>query len=385
MHLYARKNILKYILLTLAAIIAAGSLRYTHHLVGQLTREEKKKVELWAEATRQIAGETPDDINFAFLLRVLEDNETVPVILTDSARRIIYTRNLNPARQSDSVYLYKRLHRMMHEFAPIEIDLPGNDRQYIFYDRSTVLEGLSIYPYVQLGVIVLFIGLAYGVFSASRKAEQGQVWVGLSKETAHQLGTPVSSLLAWSEILKLKTGDSDWALEFEKDLKRLEKIVERFSKIGAKPKLAPIQSQEVAGMVVQYLRTRVSKNVRFIVPSEPSVPAVMANVTLLEWVFENLMKNAIDAMDGTGTITLRFGQWRDQVAIDVSDTGKGIPKSKHRTVFKPGYTTKQRGWGLGLSLVRRIVEEYHDGQVFVLHSEPGAGTTFRILLKKAYE
>lgn len=384
MHLYSRKNLLKYSLLALAAVIGAGSLWYTHGLVDQLTREEKKKVELWAEATRQIASETPDDLNFAFLLRVLEDNETVPVILTDSARNIIYTRNLDARRQNDTAYLYRRLAAMKDGSAPIEINLPGNDQQYIFYDRSTILVGLSIYPYLQLAVIVLFIVLAYWVFSASRKAEQSQVWVGLSKETAHQLGTPVSSLLAWSEILKLKTGDSDWAREFEKDLQRLEKIVERFSKIGARPKLSPVIPAEVIQSVIGYLQTRVSNTVKIIF--EPGQQTrIMANAALLEWVVENLMKNAIDAMDGTGTIHIATSAVRQQIAIDITDTGKGIPSGKFKTVFKPGYTTKKRGWGLGLSLVRRIVDEYHGGKVFVLRSEPGTGTTFRVLLNISYE
>ncbi len=384
MNIYTRKQRWKLFLLIVAIGIGVGSLLYTHRLVNRLSEEERKKVELWAEATRQISdiSSEPGDISFA--LSVLTDNTTVPVILTDAANTIISTRNLDSLLLKDSLYLASELREMQEQHAPIEIEFAANQKNYIYYKDSFLLTQLRYYPFFQLAVITLFLLVSYLAFSSSRKAEQNQVWVGMAKETAHQLGTPLSSLMAWLEYLKSKPQPDEHVQEIEKDIIRLNTITERFSKIGAAPSLKKENLTTVMQNSMDYVRTRTSSKVRFTLDNKQhyDVEAPL-NVPLFEWVLENLFKNAIDAMVGEGAITVSIMDQQQFVYIDIADTGKGIPKSKYKTVFKPGYTSKSRGWGLGLSLSKRIVEEYHGGQIFVKSSELNKGTVFRIVLKKS--
>jgi signal transduction histidine kinase len=282
----------------------------------------------------------------------------------------------------DKKFLDKQVEAMRVEHPPIEIKIGRNLRQYILYRDSDLLVRLRYYPYFQLAVIGLFLFVSYLAFSTSRKAEQNQVWVGMAKETAHQLGTPLSSLVAWLELLKMKGVSSEYTTEIEKDLHRLLTITERFSKIGSAPVLSKVNIYDVLKHSVNYIQTRSSGKVLFVLEKPATEIFAPLNVPLFEWVLENILKNALDAMSGDGKITLNITDQQQFVYIDITDTGKGIPKSSYKTIFKPGYTTKSRGWGLGLSLSKRIVEEYHDGQIFVKNSEPNKGTTFRIVLNK---
>lgn len=381
MNIYTKKIRFKYVLFLLAILIGVGSLYYTNQLVDKLAHEERTKVEMWAKATGLIIN-SADENSLPFLVEVIQNNETVPVIVLDDDNNIIFMRNLDSARIVNPKYVEKRLERMREVSQPIEIDLGDNQKQYLYYDKSTILTNLTYYPIIQLTVILVFILVAYFAFSSSRKAEQNQVWVGLSKETAHQLGTPISSLMAWMEILKSKLAGEKFVFDLEKDVMRLEKITERFSKIGAKPKLADDNLNEVIESAVGYLKRRTSSKVKFEVIT-PDTPLILPlNVPLFEWVVENICKNAVDALQGDGIIKVEIIDNNKFVFIDISDNGKGIPRSKHKTIFKPGFTTKERGWGLGLSLTKRIVEEYHNGKIFVANSEPGKGTTFRIILNR---
>ncbi|MFC2152181.1 PAS domain-containing sensor histidine kinase, partial [Bacteroidota bacterium] len=313
----------------------------------------------------------------------IKNNETVPVILTDKDYQIISSRNLDPNKENDPKYLSKQLEKMRKDNEPIEITLLDGNKNFIYYKESILLTRLFYFPIIQFGVITLFLLVSYIAFSASRKAEQNQVWVGMAKETAHQLGTPTSSLMASLELLKLKNADSNVVIEFEKDVNRLEKITERFSKIGSAPKLVKQDVISCLVNTVHYIKARSSDKVKFQLNfSEIDKIMVPFNASLFEWVVENLFKNAIDSMSGTGTITINIDDRIQFLFIDIVDEGKGLPKSKYKTIFQPGYTTKQRGWGLGLSLSKRIIEMYHDGRIFVNHSELDKGTNMRIVLKK---
>ena len=383
MNIYTRKQRWKLILLVAALLIGMGSLWYTNQLVNKLSEEERKKVELWAEATRQISDTNADVGDISFPLSVLTNNITVPVILTDAKRKVISIRNLDSSKANDKQYLLQELAIMKSQREPIEISFAGNQKNYIYYKDSYLLTQLRYYPYFQLAVIALFLIVSYIAFSTSRKAEQNQVWVGMAKETAHQLGTPLSSLMAWLEYLKSKAHPDEYITEIEKDIARLNTITERFSKIGSAPALKKENLTEVMQNAINYIRTRASSKVNFQLVNQQSynVEAPM-NVALFDWVLENIFKNSIDAMSGEGTILIQITDQQQFAYIDITDSGKGISKSKYKTVFKPGYTSKNRGWGLGLSLSKRIVEEYHAGQIFVKNSDPHKGTTFRIVLRK---
>jgi len=382
-NIYTRKQRWKLILLLIALFIGIGSLWYTNQLVKKLSVEEKKKVELWAEATRQISdfNTEPGDISFA--LSVLTNNTTVPVILTDGNNQVISTRNLDSLLSEDASYLEKELQIMKEQHEPITISFASNQKNYIYYKDSYILTQLRFYPYFQLLVIALFLIVSYLAFSSSRNAEQNQVWVGMAKETAHQLGTPLSSLMAWLEYLKSQEYPEEHIAEIEKDISRLNTITERFSKIGSAPALKKENLTEVLQNSINYIKTRSSSRIVFTLTNKQSynVEAPL-NVALFEWVLENIFKNAIDAMGGEGSINVLITDQQQFAYIDITDSGKGISKSKYKTVFKPGYTSKSRGWGLGLSLSKRIVEEYHAGEIFVKSSEQNKGTTFRIVLKK---
>lgn len=381
MSFYYKKQWWKIILLIIAIVIGLGSLYYTNKLVNNLANEERKKIELWAEATRQLGLSDATDKDFSFLLDVIQNNTTVPVILADQKGNISSSRNFDSIKSLDTLYLKAQLAKMKKAKKRIKIEIDNNTFNYIYYQESYILKQLTYYPYIQLGVILLFILVAYLAFSASRNAEQNQVWVGLTKETAHQLGTPTSSLLAWKEILSEQLQGNEMVNELGKDINRLEIITDRFSKIGSKPTLKQANLADVITSAVDYLRSRTSNKVKFNFnfPDEDIILPI--SNSLFEWVIENLCKNAVDAINGEGSITITISKLRKRILIDIADTGKGIPKSKYKTVFKPGYTTKTRGWGLGLSLAKRIIENYHQGKIFVLSSEPNKGTTFRISLK----
>lgn len=445
----------------------ARLVKFTNDLFQKLQNEERKKAELYASATEQLYKDITD---VSFVLKVLQDNTTVPVILTDENQNVTASRNVDStiARDKEALkhelelmkqtyppviieyykgkknYLYYRDSRLFNETkivfdsliksfitevainsaavpviytdsskqniiaignldsmkistsdklkqtlqlmeqqnAPIEVDLGEGSSNYIYYEQSTLLTQLKYYPYVQFGVIGLFLLIAYVLFSTARKAEQDQVWVGMSKETAHQLGTPLSSLMAWIEYLKANGTDDSIINEMNRDVLRLHTITERFSKIGSQPTLQDEDIVAIVSNAIDYLKTRTSRNVNYITDFPSHEIHVLLSVPLFEWVIENICKNAVDAMDGKGEIHVTIHDIPEGVAIDLSDTGKGIPKSKHKSVFKPGFTTKKRGWGLGLSLCKRIVDNYHDGRIFILHSEEHKGTTFRIILKR---
>jgi len=446
----------------------AKLVKYTNELFNKLKAEERKKIELWAEATKQLSMDLSD---YGFVLKVVSDNTTVPVILADENGLPITSRNLDPQKETDKKYLKEQMEEMKASQEPIEINIykgqknylyykdsklfselknvlddliksfisevavnsasvpvlytdstkinviaSGNidslkikdstflktslismaehnqpievefgdgTKNYIFYQESKLLTQLKYYPYVMFSIFGLFLLIAYLLFSTARKVEQNQVWVGMAKETAHQLGTPLSSLIAWLEYLRSKGLEPETANEIEKDVKRLETITERFSKIGSVPKLDKVNLISVLNNSVNYIKLRSSKNVVFTVDTENQKEIIaQLNIPLFEWVIENLCRNAVDAMNGNGAINISISDQTQFVYIDVSDTGKGIPKSKYKTVFEPGFTTKQRGWGLGLSLTKRIIENYHSGKIFVKNSELGKGTTFRIVLNK---
>lgn len=355
---------------------------YTNQLVKKMARQEQLKAGMLAHAWTQIVNAGSDDVNLDFYAGVIEDNETIPVIVTDSLDNVIFTRNLDSERLSDQ-YIARHLRKMKEHAEPVIIPLPPSDKQYLYYDQSTLLTRLQYYPYIQLGIILLFILVAYFAFRFSVKFEENQVWVGLTKETAHQLGTPISSLLAWVEMMKIRNSDREMLTELEKDVNRLEKITERFSKIGSNPVTIPQDVNTVIRTAVNYIRTRSSGKVKFQFDMSADPVVVPLNSALFEWVIENLCKNAIDAMQGEGSISISVVPSAQTVQIDISDTGKGIPKPMFNEIFKPGFTTKKKGWGLGLSLVKRIVEQYHEGRIFVQQSELNKGTVFRILLRKA--
>lgn len=384
MNIYTRKQRWKLLLLIAAMIIGVVSLWYTNGLVSKLAEEEKKKIELWAKATQHLADVEINAGDLTFTFDVVASNHTIPIIQTDENFIIKSAANLDSARiLEDSMYLYRELAVMRKQHEPLEINYAKNAKDYIFYADSKILTQLRYYPYVQLAIIALFLLVSYLAFSTSRKAEQNQVWVGMAKETAHQLGTPISSLTAWIEYLKSKYPNELNLDEMDKDVARLSTITERFSKIGSAPALKRENVIEVIQNSINYIRTRTSQKVSLNVKNEQDYDVLAPmNVPLFEWVLENIFKNAIDAMAGVGDIGVIVTDQNQFVYIDIRDTGKGIPKSKYNTVFKPGYTTKNRGWGLGLSLSKRIVEEYHKGQIFVKRSELNKGTTFRIVLPK---
>lgn len=398
--LYDQKSRIKLLVLVLALLIAGATMLYTNTLVQRLSEREQHQIDLYAKTLRYIIS-TEESSNLPFLQeQIINANTTIPVILTDG-ENIVDTRNLGLGGHlalADSLRrVQTALLAMQQRHPPIEIKLPGGTRNYIFYQDSVLLRELRTYPWVQLAVIASLAMLAYLSFSYSRRAEQNRVWVGLAKETAHQLGTPLSSLVGWQSYLRESERFHDEPIieELGKDIKRLEIITERFSNIGSVPVLKAENLYHTTRNAIAYLEARVSHKVKFTIETDlPLDTPALLNVPLFDWVVENICKNAVDAMDGRGSITLRLRpvrpsrRWwtrrppRPQVAIDITDTGKGIPKNKLENVFLPGYTTKKRGWGLGLALARRIIENYHEGRLFVKSSEVGKGTTFRLILNQ---
>ena len=377
----------KIILVVAAVVIAVASLVVSNSLTSELADEEHNKMEIWAEAMRSLnTADESTDLNL--VLKVINENNTIPVIVTGANGYVQIYRNVELSGQTldDSLRQAKAIsERLLDEGRAIRIVLDENAPDgyiNVCYDDSVMLKRLSAYPYIQLGVVMLFVVVAIFALLTSKRAEQNKVWVGLSKETAHQLGTPISSLMAWVEILKESYPDDTLIPEMDKDVKRLELIADRFSKIGSLPEPVPASLVEVMQHVIDYMDRRTSQKVEFIKDFPKDDITVKMNASLFEWVIENLCKNAVDAMEGSGTITLHMEETADKAIIEVADTGKGIRKKDLRNVFRPGFTTKKRGWGLGLSLAKRIVEEYHKGRIFVKSSEPGKGTTFRIELRK---
>jgi sensor histidine kinase YesM len=373
----------KGVLLAFAFLISIGTFIYTKTLVDKLKQEEHRKVELWAQATHRLA-ESPNRSGdeLAFTFDVVENNQTVPIIVTDQNDSILYDRNLEisdgPGQRQK---LRQILATMKKQYPPIVIPIASGKKNFIYYSNSVLLKKLRYYPLVQLLILILFILVAYIAFSASRVSEQNRVWVGMAKETAHQLGTPISSLMAWVELLRMQNVDESIVTEIAKDTERLHRITERFSKIGSAPELVETNVVEVLANTIEYLEKRSPKRILFTSNFNPFQEILVPlNASLFSWVIENLCKNAIDAIEGKGEINLSLYVAPQELYIDVKDTGKGIPKSSFREVFRPGYTTKKRGWGLGLSLAKRIIENYHNGHISVRHSEQNRGTTFRIIL-----
>jgi len=374
-------------LVVAAVVIAVASLVVSHFLVRDLANEERNRMEVWAEAMRTL-NNADENADLNLVLKVINENNTIPVVVLDSQGNAQMFRNIEVtgANYADSLlYAATVGHAFLAKGKYIKIRLNDASHDYIqvCYDESLMIKRLSAYPLVQLGVVLIFVVVAIFALLTSKKAEQNKVWVGLSKETAHQLGTPISSLMAWIEILKENYPDDDLIPEMDKDVKRLQLIADRFSKIGSLPEPVPSSLNEVMEHVIDYMDRRTSKSIKMIKDFPANDVIVKINASLFEWVIENLSKNAVDAMGGkTGIITLHVEETIDKAIIEVSDTGKGIKKKDIGNVFRPGFTTKKRGWGLGLSLAKRIVEEYHHGKIWVKNSEVGVGTTFRIELRK---
>ena len=414
MNIYSNKQRWKLILSLLAIIISVASLFITSRLVKELKNEERKKIETWAQATKQLVSASSQG-DFSLAIKVISENTNIPVILVDECDSILETRNIKFLTKNDSLILndYKKikdeaikssndsliitkaekLHNKYRSFLisslkdmrdgddkPIEINFIG-DKQWIYYSDSELLNNLRYYPIYQLFFITIFILIGYMVFSSARKSEQNQVWAGMAKETAHQIATPLSSLMAWIELIKSQD-NNDMVFEMKKDLNRLETIADRFSKIGSKPKLEQYDIVEIIDKSVKYLKSRLSENTEFLVQKIETPLFAKVNKTLLEWVVENICKNAVDAMQGKGKINISFIERKNEVEIIIKDTGKGIDRMMFNDVFKPGVTTKTRGWGLGLSLSKRIIKDYHKGKIYILESTIKEGTSFAISLPK---
>lgn len=378
--IYDSRQRLKYLFIIAAIFIAIASVFVSDLLIKDLAREEREKIEIWAEATRVLTSEDPS-LNMNLILKIIQGNTSIPVMLCNDQDSVMNYKNIELPEKGADEYLRKKVEVLKHKNQPLPIDMGDGTFQYLYYDDSINLKRLLVYPYAQLSVMAVFILLAFIALASTKRAEQNKVWVGLSKETAHQLGTPISSLIAWLEYLKLKDIDPALLAEMEKDVKRLEMIAERFSKIGSTPEPVPVDICQSISSALEYMQTRISSKVKISIEAPDHPVIVLMNNSLFAWVVENLCKNAVDAMEGQGSITFHVEEKGKNVRIDVTDTGKGILKSRFKTVFNPGYTTKKRGWGLGLSLVKRIVESYHGGKIFVKSSEIGKGTTFRIELR----
>lgn len=388
-NIYERSSSVNWVIMGLALLIGVSSIIYTNMLVNRILVQEEKQIALFAKGQEFLATAEPSE-NLTFLMEeIVGSNTSIPVILTDENRQPIGSRNLEEPQnlQERKAFLLKAMEEMEAENKPIvfTLDSVSNMRQYVYYENSPLVNQLRYFPYVQLTVILLFFALVYTLFSYSRKAEQNQVWVGLAKETAHQLGTPLSSLIAWVEYLKLDENTEEGIVEeLEKDIKRFETITARFSSIGSTPALKEENIKDILEESISYLQKRVSSKVSFLLHIKEDELPIPMNKSLFEWVIENICKNAVDAMNAVGSIDIYVSHTKDErnLIIDIKDSGKGIHKSKLKTVFRPGFTTKKRGWGLGLALAKRIVENYHKGKIYVLRSEIDIGTTFRIILPK---
>ncbi len=401
-NIYELRRYGKVAFLIASAAVVALFLYFSDSLIRDLSAVERERMQIWADATKEIVSATTmaDDAapapDLDFLLSIIKSNNTIPVLLTDSEGNILQQRNFSlpvasdesatfglPSDERNIAFLEDKLSALRNTQNVIEIEIADGLSQYLYYEDSTMLKRLSIFPYIQLLVMLAFIAVVYFAVLSTKKAEQNKVWVGLSKETAHQLGTPISSLMAWMELLPDMGVDPDTLAEMNKDVNRLSTIASRFSKIGSAPRMTDEDLNQVAGEAVSYMSTRISPRITLSCHLFDQPVKVMACPPLLEWVIENLIKNAVDAMEGHGSITVTLGASGLHAFIEVADTGKGISRKNHKTVFNPGYTTKSRGWGLGLTLAKRIIEQYHQGRIYVKQSAPGQGTTFRIELPLA--
>ncbi|MDO4510376.1 MAG: HAMP domain-containing sensor histidine kinase [Bacteroidales bacterium] len=401
-NIYDSRRIWKLALLAVSLVLVAGFIWISNNLVKDLAKQERDRMEIWADATKELASMSnepaidadgnvmmPTDIDFLF--SIIERNHSIPVLLVDDHGQILQYRNftlpepidsLNPLALSkaNEAYLQQKLAKLKNSSNKIDITIDDHTTQHLFYEDSDVLRRLAYYPYIQLAVLLLFLAIAYFALISVKKAEQNKVWVGLSKETAHQLGTPISSLMAWTQLLSAMGVDQSVVADMDKDVNRLSKIADRFSKIGSMPDKELAFINEAVETSLEYMSKRIPKRVALTLHlAEEENCGVMLCQSLFEWVMENLTKNAVDAMGGEGSIDITVhSRGQQHVTILVTDTGKGIPRKNFKTVFNPGYTTKKRGWGLGLTLVKRIIEEYHDGKIYVKESEVGRGTTFCI-------
>lgn len=370
------------VVIIVAIFFAVVSLVISDRLVSQMAEEERHKMELWAAATQSVTSNDYEE-SLLFASRIIESNTTIPMIQVNARGEIINYNNIDLPRTDPSRYLYQKLKEFREGYPPIEIDY-GLGKEYLYYSDSTTLKQLLLFPYVQVAVFLIILGVSVLAIVSLKRADQNFIWEGMSRETAHQLGTPISSLMAWRELLVAQAVDPMVVQEMGKDIQRLEMISDRFQKIGSSPKLEPCDLGVLVMKAVAYLQPRISKGVSISVLDEPEEAVyVLASEQLIAWVFENLIKNAVDAMQSKGAISIRYGAGEEHAFIEIQDTGKGLPRAQWEKIFRPGYTTRQRGWGLGLSLARRIVQDYHKGRIYVRHSELGVGTTFRILLTLA--
>ncbi|MEE1338097.1 MAG: HAMP domain-containing sensor histidine kinase [Muribaculaceae bacterium] len=397
--IYSSRRVLKWGLVIVSALLVGYFLYFSNNLVKDLSEQERDRMQIWADATKELVSmsvateSSPANVNF--LLSIIEANDNIPVLLVDENDNILDHRNFQLPDANDSVSYYGmlsdvnkafldgKLRGLKHSSNRIDIQIDEDITHNLYYEDSTLLRRLQFYPYVLLGVLVVFVLVVYFALMSIKKAEQNKVWVGLSKETAHQLGTPISSLMAWMQMLETTDLDSSIVEDMNKDVNRLSIIADRFSKIGSKPEMELAFVNESVVKSLEYMRTRISQRVKLNIHTGEDECGVLLCMSLFEWVMENLTKNAVDAMQGEGKIDITVSSNANTVQIDVADTGKGIARKNFGNVFNPGYTTKKRGWGLGLTLVKRIIEEYHGGRIYVKESELGKGTTFRIELPRA--
>lgn len=385
MDFYLKKQRWKQFLMIGAILIGVSSLLYTNHLVKQVSYEEQVKVDLWTESVRMtLAHDSLSDEVFRYINAVFTTNKTVPIIVVDENETIIADNNFNYNEKNRDKILQREYQKLKARTEPIVIELGPDEKQYLYFKESRLLIQLRYYPIFQLLVIVLFIFISYYAFNSARKSEQNMVWVGMAKETAHQLGTPISSLMAWVELLKEMDLNNDIVTELAKDTHRLEQIAERFSKVGSTPELYPENVYRVLNEAISYLKPRISKKIELETRFDPAQELYLPlSSTLFGWVVENLIRNAVDAMEGAkGRIQVQVYEREQRVIIEIADNGKGIPKSKQKAIFKPGFTTKKRGWGLGLTLSKRIIENYHNGKLLLRYSDAARGTAFWIILAK---
>lgn len=377
--------------LVVSVIVVALFVYFSHGLIEDLSEQERERMQIWADATKEIIDTSNaalngegSDVDIEFLLSIIERNRNIPVLLVDDQDNILDKRNFDLPDPYDEFseintrFLSEKLKDLKGSTNVIEIEISPENKQYLYYEDSTLLKSLSIYPYIQLLVMLAFIAVVYFAVTSTKRAEQNRVWVGLSKETAHQLGTPISSLMAWMELLRDIGVDADTVGEMNKDVQRLSTIASRFSKIGSKPQMGNDNLNDVVTRSASYMSSRISSRISLTINCAGQDLPVKMSAPLFEWVMENLIKNAVDAMEGSGAITVSTGCDKGQAYIEVADTGKGISRKNFKTVFNPGFTTKSRGWGLGLTLAKRIIEQYHSGRIYVKASEPGVGTTFRV-------
>ena len=392
-NIYDSRRIWKMVLLAMSLVLVSVFIYFSNSLVKDLAKQERERMQIWADATREMVTSTDADVDF--LLSIIQGNHNIPVLLVDDKNNIIEQRNFKLPEPNDSLkmideytainkqFLQKKLNKLRKTTNNIEIKIDDSTRQVLYYEDSDVLRRLAYYPYIQLAVMLLFIAIAYFALISVKKAEQNRVWVGLSKETAHQLGTPISSLMAWTQMLESMGIDKEIINDMDTDVHRLSVIADRFSKIGSMPDKELTFIDEAVESSLNYMRTRIPKHVTLTVHTDDEKNCgVMLCQPLFEWVMENLTKNAVDAMSGEGRIDIVVTSDAQHAHLYVKDTGKGIARKNFKNVFNPGFTTKKRGWGLGLTLVKRIIEEYHNGKIYVKDSEVGKGTTFAIEIPK---